>query len=148
MRNETIRFALNKIEIEWVRLSADYQPWGVWIRQHVSIPNSVIDRLESQAALQRVWFLSREGITPRDPWDYLRMMVVQFEQPWCKKMWKERTTWSANGPHEIGFAGFAEYENSEDIYVEVIWGGLFGRGWRITIGEQATETGSRLLWVS
>jgi hypothetical protein len=141
-------FALSRIQTEWKNLTPESQPWGVWVRQYMPIPNGFDGGGECPSPFVRAWFINQTGISPRNYWEYRRMSAVQFEKLWCKKTdnW-ERTIWSTRGRHEIGLAGFAEYENSNDIYLETIWGGLFGRGMRITLSD-GVEVASKNLWLS
>lgn len=48
----------------------------------------------------------------------------------------------------IGMASFAPYSGSQDIYLETVWGGLWGRGCRLTANQRGLLEPARELWVS
>jgi hypothetical protein len=146
MQPALIDFALNRIQQEWNCLET--RPWGVWIGQYTPVPEPFTDSLNSWSSLQRAWFLSGSGLNPRSVQDYWRMMVLHWEKPWCSKTDRERTFWSITGGFEIGFASFAQYDNSGDLYLELQWGGLHGRGWRLEMQVDCVLIQSRALWVS
>jgi hypothetical protein len=69
-------------------------------------------------------------------------------QPWCKKDGREQTGILNPGRHEIGLAAFASFENSNDVHVEWLWGGRFGRGHHIKFDVCGKEINVNNLWVS
>ena len=46
----------------------------------------------------------------------------------------------------IGETAFAPYEDSDDYYVEVLWGGLWGEAWRVGWGSTGQMLIKNGLW--
>jgi hypothetical protein len=147
---EKIRqFFLEKIKNDWKNLGEDFQPWGAWIKEYPSISRGITDGIDDATIIPKnVWFLDKSGITRKSIWEYRRMIVVQFFQPWCKRIYREPTIWSTTRKHEIGLASFAQYEQSKDYYFDTMWGGLFGWGWQVTFNDSDEAVSYKQLWVS
>ena len=139
---------LQLITTEWESLSAEVRPRGVWIRQYAPIPIGAEREIDYSSLPLQTWFLDRRGIRKRSAWEFKRLQVVHLEQPWCKKVNKERSALWTPGRHEIGFVAFAEYENSSDVYIETIWAGLYGNGFRIKLDENGKVIYRSELWIA
>ena len=63
-------------------------------------------------------------------------------------MWGESSNWWSKDRENIGFASFAQYENTSDYYFDSLWGGLFGRGWKVTFDTSENDVKWNGLWVS
>jgi hypothetical protein len=135
MDTRTERSILHHIEREWRSLSADFRPWGIWLTLHGAPPEEVdtLDRERSPA--QRAWFLDENGVQHRDVWAFMRVWVVHLLQPWCKRPFRESDAMFASHRHFIGLAAFAACEETDNVYFEVVFGGLSERGCRLVMGE-------------
>lgn len=144
---------LATIEEEWrslPRLPGAEAPWAMWVRWYAPIPDDGREEFSfsSMVPLQ-AWFLSKEGYSERSVWEYQRFLVVQWLRPWCLCGWPDPSIRrGTTGYHEIGFADFATYQDSTDIYLGQLWGGLFGRGWRVKADESGSLTDWKLIWLS
>lgn len=96
----------------------------------------------------RAWFLDKNGMGERSVWEFRRFIVVHFEQPWCGRIWEEPSIPINTKRYEIGMAAFAQYEGGSDVYLDWVWGGLFGRGWRVKFGEDGVAVDYHALWIS
>jgi hypothetical protein len=142
------QYLLERIESEWRSLPSEYQPWGIWIREYAPIQNDVTHGVGYKKVPQNVWFLTKDGISERSIWEFERFRTVQFEQPWCKRMFHEPLALQSKRTFEIGLTAFAQYEDTLNAYLEFTWGGLWGRGWRMTFDENGTLINSKDLWIS
>lgn len=50
--------------------------------------------------------------------------------------------------HEIGFAAFASYADSDDLYLKMDWGGTGSRGLRISVAPDGSLLTRQQLWIS
>jgi hypothetical protein len=149
MDEKITAFALRRILQEWKALPKEAPPWGVWITQHAPILETITDGVTSVSPIERAWFLSTKGLEQRNAWEFFRMMVIQGEQPWCSKAFKEKSAIrSGTKMHEIGLAAFAQYRDSRNLYLETQWGGLYGAGWCIRFTDEFGEFESKRLWIS
>jgi hypothetical protein len=147
VREEIKYYLLRRIADEWKSLPPQSQPWGVWLRYYAPIPEGA-DKISNSAVPSQVWFLDGRGMREHNIWAFRRFIVVNWEQPWCSRVIKERWAGASSGRHEIGFAAFARYEEGRDVYLEIIWGGLKGRGWRVRFGASETAPDFECLWIS
>ncbi len=147
MRPELQDILLREIVSEWKALSPQHRPWGMWITLHTPLAEGTDSIRTAATPALTAWFLNREGLRRRNIWEYARFYVMHAEQPWCGN-----TIGVPNGvwgnPHLIGLASFAEYVDTEDIYLETVWGGLWGRGDRVTIDAYGQIQWRQSLWVS
>jgi hypothetical protein len=138
---------LNLIEQQWRSLPPAAQPWGVWIRSYDCVePDS--NGIAIEAWPQAVWFLDHSGLHERDIWVWQRFRVVLIDQPWCQRGFAKEPVHVFGRRHEIGLAAFAPYRNSTDIYLEVIWGGTFGSGWRMGSTMDGATLHQQMIWIS
>jgi hypothetical protein len=145
---ETIQqYLLNEIVTEWKTLPNKFRPWGVWIRLYPPIPPMSDPNLCILSLPNKVWFLDNNGLYQHSIWEFQRFIVVHGFQPWCLLTTKERTKVFGD-PHEIGLVAFAHYDKSNDIYLEKIWGGRYGRGLRIIVDSSDSIINYNDLWVS
>jgi hypothetical protein len=176
LRPETVRYVLERVARRWVEVQQTYfaseqdigageerWPWGVWICQYGVVPESYYlpesyDFSDPEfpklprplgvgpPSLHAVWFVDARGITPRNPWEFVRFHLVQFERPWMP-FWEENPLFSRHR-RPIATAAFAPYEDGNHVYYEEIWGDLWGLGYRLTIDEDGAITGEQDLWIS
>ena len=148
MNEEIIEYFIKELTKDWKSLREEFQPWGIWIKEYETITRNVRDGIDdTKTVVNKVWFLDKKGVVIKDVWEYRRMITVQFLQPWCKKTWKEPTLWATTKKHQIGFSSFAQYEQSNDYYFDTIYGGLFGRGCKVTFHSMSSISYENL-WVS
>lgn len=122
-------------------------PWGVWIRFYDPIPfgTNVID--DSKSVLRKTWFLDKQGVQERDPWEYARFITVNSDCPWAAENLKPHMTiWGT--VHQIGLAAFAEVIGTDAIYLETQWGVRWGHGYQMKINEDGVLQIERTLWFS
>jgi hypothetical protein len=121
----------------------------VWLRYYAPFAADVRDLSDIKLAPPlQAWFLDKSGLDERSVWEFQRFAVTHGVQPWCGRILKETSLPISTGPHEIGLAAFAEYEDSTDVYLDWIWGGLWGRGWRIKLGADGEPVDYEDLWIS
>lgn len=138
---------ISRVRRDWESLLLSSQPWGMWIRYYAPISTDA-KKIDSSRLPLQVWFLTRDGLFERNIWEYRRLQVVHFIQPWCGKMWGESSNWWAEEKPGIGFASFAHYEDSSDAYFDQVFAGLSGRGWRVKIDSNDEIVGWECLWMS
>ena len=148
MREEIKRYLLARIRSEWESLPADSRPWGVWLRHYAPLAADTINLGINTGPPLQAWFLDKVGLSERSVWEFQRFLVTHWVQPWCGRIWKERSLPVSTGAHEIGLAAFARYEDSSDVYLDWIWGGLWGRGWRIRLSANGEPVDYEGLWIS
>ena len=139
---------LQLITREWESLSVELKPWGVWIRQYAPIPIGADCEIDDSSLPLQTWFLDRQGIRQRSVWEFKRLQVVHWEQPWCKKANKEISALWTPRHYEIGLAAIAEYEDSPDVYIETIWAGLYGKRLRVKFDENGKVIDRNEVWVA
>lgn len=146
MRNAE-RAILELIVEEWKSLSEQFKPAAAWIRRYPSVPLELDEINDHTMFPQAVWFLDSGGLRQESIWKWRRFLTVHWEQPGCSTLLKEPNPIFGD-PHEIAFAAFAPYLESDRFYVEMQWGGRFGSGWQIAINEQGKAQRKLKIWVS
>jgi len=156
MDPSVIQQILQHIKEEWQALpmlsvagQPRSKPWGVWITLHAPLPANA-DMISRPAhSAWRAWFLQDGPDQPqeRSIWEYIRFYVVHFERPW------DKAHLAGTDPRVyryfvLGLAAFARYEDTQDIYLETVWGSLWGLGRRLTINAQGQLEPVQQLWVS
>lgn len=145
---------LQHIGEEWKKLKpfapkdepTAFPPWAVWIREYPSIPEPVEPRLP--IIPNRAWLLDRHGVKERDPWAFARFAIVNWQQPWAFRNFRQRQRIFSGYYHEIAFAAFCTIRNSDLVYIERQWGTRYRQGYLALPkfnGEMEIE---RILWVS
>jgi hypothetical protein len=150
---------LSHIIHEWRTLRADGLsdnhpdgpwPWGAWICLNDPLLTNHHHRAEEagiRTPIHRVWFLDESGLHERNPWAFLRFWTVQLERPWCAPGFYVQDSAFARPRWRIGWAAFAEYTCTDDVYLEAHWGGLWARGQRVTVRDGTVRELSDI-WVA
>lgn len=151
MDPSTISLLFGYIRDEWIAIPSRFMPpWGVWITQHPPLPPDARDIPNLTYSIQRAWFMQApdRAPQPRSVWEYIRLVIVHFEQPWNAfdiPVPDERF----QGPcYPIGFAHFAPFIDSQDLCLEIVWGGRWGRGRRLRQTTPDVLTPIQEFWVS
>ena len=131
----------------WDPLPEERWPWGVWIRLHDSLPTKASASEGPTTPLRKAWFLGETGLRQMDPWSFLRFWTVQFIRPWAAPHFYVQDAAHARPRWRIGCASFAEIIGSDEIYLETVWGSLWGRGQLITIAGHTVQELS-MLWIA
>lgn len=134
----------------WNPLADERWPWGIWIRLHDPLPahESQSDEGPSpNTPLRKAWFLNEDGLHPMDPWSFLRFWTTQFVRPWAAPDSYVEDVAFARPRWRIGYASFAEIAGSDEIYLETVWGSLWGSGRLVTIRDDSVHE-LRFLWIS
>lgn len=134
-RDSMIRQILVKIRAEWRSVPEEYRPWGFWMREYAPIPAGA-DSLDFQTVPERVWFFDKSGMRSRNVWNWMRFVAAKLLAP----------DKSPTRMFPIGQTAFAPYEGSDDYYVEVLWGGLWGMAWDISRGPDGRMLTKSELW--
>ena len=148
MQEKIKNYFLERVQQEWKDVPFDYQPWAMWIRHYAAISADSTDGIDSSAIPLQAWFLTKDGLFARNIWEYQRLQTVHFIQPWCGRMHGESSNWWVRNQKGIGFAAFAQYENTLDFYFDCTWERLFGRGWRVKFDENGEAVDWEGLWLS
>jgi len=143
---ETQKALLDCVASEWRKLPTPHPPWGVWIRQYPEMGLNE-DHLNASLRPHRVWFLDKSGVHPRSVWEWQRFYTVQFEQPWCSRIWAKEPV-KAFGAGQIAVAGFAPFAGTGSYYLEVQWNGLWGYGDEVALSADGSLLLLRDLWIS
>ena len=129
-------------------IQQDGIPYGVWVRHYNPVPAdfSGDGDLDLSTPLIRAWFVGPEGTAKEDTWAYRRFEIMQLRQTWS--IYGEPRRLEGNRHcYRIALAAFARYEDSDEFYLETIWGGTWARGMRVQMIEgQVTPTHN--LWLS
>jgi hypothetical protein len=76
--------------------------------------------------------LTKEGLEERNPWDYANFSAIHITQLWSSKSeWMSSDVFGGRELHEIALARFAPYIGTDEVYLDYLWGRLFGRGYVI-----------------
>jgi hypothetical protein len=144
-----IGLVFDSIRAEWRDIPPHLAPWGVWIAQHPPLPADAHPISLHLRAVQRAWLLQGDDPQPRERnvWEYLRYVVVHFERPWDTYHQAPQDPRFAR-TFPMGMARFAPFGESEDVYLETVWGGLWGRGRRLINTAPGVLTEARVFWVS
>lgn len=134
-------------EPRWDPLSEERWPWGVWMRLHDPLPSGASDIEAPTTLLRKAWFLSEDGLRRMNPWSFLRFRTVQFIRPWTAPNVHLDDAAFARPRWRIGYAAVAEITGSDEIYLETVWGGLWGRGRLVTIVGNTVQELS-MLWIA
>ena len=148
MQGKIKQYLLGRIIREWRSLPDRSRPWGVWVRYYAPLATDVWHiGVDSPVPLQ-AWFLDRNGLGERSVWEYQRFHVVHCKQPWCGRILAERSLPVSTGSHEIWQAAFAQYEDNSGVYLDLIWGGLWGYGRRVSFDASGEPVDDEAIWVS
>ena len=109
--------------------------WGLWIRQYPPISVDA-DNVDYRAFPQKVWFVEGSEVRQENVWKWMRLIAAQELAP----------IWYTDHVFSIAQAAFAPYSESEDYYVEVWWGCLWGEAWRVSIGPEGQPKFLKELW--
>lgn len=128
------------------------RPWGVWVREYGNAVENC-EGFSDKVIPKLVWFLDKSGYRKKDISEFQRFLVVHSQQPWCGKVFREtsNTIWSGGDKvfHEIGMASFAKIESTvSSYYCDYIWGGRFGRAYRVELDENPNRIIWKTIWVS
>lgn len=147
MRAEVQRFLLSYIAEEWRTLpQLSPAPWGAWITLYPAVEDCSDNPFSRWPVPVSAWFLDRRGVSRRSVWEYRRYVVSQLEKPWCTRPFGE-----PNPRHgcffEIGLAAFAQRPADDEVYVETLWGGLYGEGRLVEVDSGGVRR-KRRIWIA
>jgi len=134
-RDNMTRQILVKIKDQWRMLGEDYRPWGFWVREYTPISANAHD-VDFKSVPERVWFCDGSIMREENVWSWMRFVAAKILAP------QRSATWI----FPIGQTAFVPYEGSDDYYVEVLWGGLWGEAWRVSISPEGKLTVKASLW--
>ena len=120
------RQMLAKIKAEWRSVPEEYRPWGYWVREYAPLPADA-DTVDFQSVPKQVWFFDKSGVRKEDVWSWMRFVAARTLAP----------SVSPTRLFPIGLTAFAPYQGSDECYVEVLWGGLWGMAWHISSGSES-----------
>lgn len=135
--NAATQQSLLHIEAEWQGLSETWRPWGFWVREYGPLPIDAYD-VDFQAVPRRVWFRDRAGLCPENVWKWMRLVAAQTLAPTAR----------TGDQFPIGQTAFAPYAGSDDYYLEVLWAGRNGTGWRAEPGPDERIIIKNELWIA
>ncbi len=124
-RDKITQHVLVKIRDEWRKLPIEDRPWGFWVREYAPISASA-DSVDFESVPEWVWFSDGPRMRKENVWSWMRFVAAKILAP-------QR---SATRLFPIGLTAFAPYEDSDDYYVEVLWGGRWGMAWRVSRGSE------------
>jgi hypothetical protein len=138
-----------QIRQEWNALPEAGKPWGVWITLHAPLVAAADDPLQL-ASVQQAWFLAEGMERPheRGIWTFARFWVMHFERSWDVAGGASPDPRFSARLRPIGLAAFAPYADSQDLYLETIWGGLWGWGRRLTLTSDGLIERTQFLWIA
>ena len=120
-------------------------PWGVWIREYDDLAPGTTAIADGEQAIQFAWFLSKTELEARDPHEYARFILAN-SYPLPRD---NRENHIFGRVHKIALAAFAGYSGMPGIvYVECIWGTLWGEGLRLEFGNDGQVSSKENLWRS
>ena len=128
---------LARNKAEWLTVPAICRPWGFWIREYDPLPVAA-DDVDQKKVPQRVWFYDNAGLRSENVWKWMRFVAVRTLAP---------STQSADN-FPFGMTAFAPYEDSDDYYLDVLWAGKYGTGWRVTPGREGRIITKKELWIA
>ncbi|HEX9996483.1 MAG TPA: hypothetical protein VGB45_05010 [Abditibacterium sp.] len=109
------------------------RPQYLWVREYDSANSGKTgDAFPLMKWANRVWLLNEQGLQERSILDWRRFEVIHFNGR--SSFSPPNPIWN-RGVHEIGFAAFSPTNDENIFYLENIYGGLFGSGWRMKIAE-------------
>jgi hypothetical protein len=81
-------------------------------------------------------------------WAFIRFWIMHFERSWDEAGCASSDPRFSARCYPLGMAAFAPYADSHDIYLETIWGGLWGFGRRLTIKADNLIEPLQGLWLA
>ncbi len=136
-RHSAEQQCLAQITVEWQKLAVAWRPWGFWVREYAPISGNA-DGVDYMAIPQQVWFHDQTGLHPENVWKWMRFVAAQTLAP----------TVRATDQFPIGQTAFAPYSGSDDYYLEVLWAGRHGMGWRVTPGADERIIIKKEIWIA
>jgi len=138
------------IKEEWQGLPVEWKPWGVWITLHTPLPAEADGLVQPTCTLCRAWFLEESTSRPqeRSIWAFTRFWIMHFERPWDAAGCARGDPRFSARCYPIGMAAFAPYADTPDIYLQTIWGGLWGFGRRLTATADGRIEPLQGLWIA
>jgi hypothetical protein len=140
----------SRIRQEWNALPEAVKPWGVWITLRAPLAADVDHPLQREDLPLQAWFLEAGMETPheRSIWAFTRFWVMHFEQPWDVAGCASPDPQFTARCYPIGLAAFAPYADSQDVYLETLWGGRWGMGGRLTLTPEGVIERGQILWIA
>ena len=137
------------IRQEWNALPEAVKPWGVWITLHAPLA-AAADHPLQEALLLQAWLLEEGKERPheRSIWAFTRFWVMHFERPWDVAGCASRDPRFTARCYLLGLAALATYADSQDLYLETIWGGRWGWGRRLTLTPEGLIERTQGLWIA
>jgi hypothetical protein len=138
------------IRQEWEALPEAGKPWGVWITRYAPLAAETSHPLERKSLPLQAWFLEAGMERPdeRSIWAFTRFWMMHFERPWDVAGWASPDSWFTARCYPLGLASFAPYADSQDFYLETIWGGRWGLGRRLTLTPEGLIERTQGLWIA
>ena len=121
----------------------------VWITRHRPLDSQESEIKIGDSFPQAAWFLDNDGVREENVWKWQRFVAVQISHrpPWFSGTEGGWRTSIFGRTHEIGWAAFAPYRDSDLYYLETVWGYLHGMGNAITFDDSSKNL-QRQLWIS
>ncbi len=131
----TTQKLLARIRDEWRSVPSVMRPWGFWVREYAALLPGA-DRVDFLAVPERVWFYDGRQYHPENVWKWMRFVSGQTLAPSNPQ----------SDQFPLGRTAFAPYSDSDDYYLEVLWDGRYGMGWRVTSPQDRLSIVNKELW--
>lgn len=123
---------------QWRGLSEESRPQGVWIALHEALEAEAAEVDPAVSPMRAAWYLDERGLHPRSVTDFRGFDTVVNRRPWSS---------APLGPSErplsrfygIGVSRVAPYREGRDFYADVLYGPLYGAGWRLRGGVPSKD---------
>jgi hypothetical protein len=138
MDPEIEQACLAEVRRAWTASAEGLRPDTAWIAEYLPVPAGT---RQPDTSVVKAWLLSKAGIERRPADEYVRFLTVHYGLHWHSGIFAPMPSGVFNNrpgyTHTIGLAAFAPVEDSELIYLDYIWGGMFGRGAEYRYDAQA-----------
>ena len=139
-----------RIREEWQEVPVSFRPWGVWITYHTPLIVETDISVLPIETVRRTWFFESTGDKPREKSvsAFIRFWIMQKERSWDLTGRASPDPCFSMNYHAIGRASFACFVDSGDIYLEIMWAGLYGSGRRLTTDAEGYVQSVQTIWVA
>ena len=141
---------LAEIAQAWRNAPEGLRPDTAWIAQYQPVPAGT---RQPDTSVLKAWLLGALGIESRPVDEYLRFLTDQYGSDRQSGIFAPMPSGVFNNrpglTHTSGLAAFAPVQDADLIYLDYIWGGLFGRGaeYRYEAAAKALEC-VQTVWTS
>ena len=81
MQKKIETYLLQRVQNDWFEVREKARLWIMWISYYPPISKTT-EKIDRTKLPLKVWFLTKDGFSKRNIWEFQQLQTIHFIQPW------------------------------------------------------------------